>query len=162
MRQHHLRVVGHLVRLQPHRTGALAPADHEALAGRGHFRRHPEELAWGPFPVLAHLRDHALWTYAALQRMRSEDDPLIAPFERSDPPGRQLQTRLLGYALDGQVRGANALLSATAASVGRDETNRHGDVLGVGVRTVQHVLLREVAHLEDHLAQLDTLQGRVP
>lgn len=65
MRQHHRRTVGHLVRLRPHRTGKLAPANYQALAQRWHFRCHPEEPARGPFPVLAHLRDHALWTYLA-------------------------------------------------------------------------------------------------
>lgn len=127
------------------------------LARSGHFPGYAGELDWTPREVVGHLRDSARVFTDRLQRMRTEDVPLLGDFVPDDA------ARLAGYratpveVLADQLRTAQAALLATVAGLGAADLDRTGRHETDGDVTVAGLLRFLPAHQRDHAEQLTAL-----
>ena len=130
------------------------------LARSGHFPEYAAELDWTPREVVGHLRDSALVFTGRLRRLCTEDVPLLADFDPTEPD------RVAGYRatpvdrLADELRSAQASLLATVAALQPHDLDRAGRHETQGRVTVADLLHFLPAHQRDHADQLTALVGR--
>lgn len=138
-------------------TAVLRPDDRWRLVRSGHFPQYSAELDWTPLEVAGHLRDSARIFTERLQRLRSEDDPLLPDFV-TDAPRRLADYRATSPdTLVDQLRTTQAELLVAVAAVRAPDLERSGTHETDGPMTVADVLTFLPGHQRDHARQLGAL-----
>jgi hypothetical protein len=118
------------------------------------IRRRPAEGEWAIVEVVAHLADTEQRTLDRTQRMLSEEEPFLEPY---DPDALAIERAYLGMEMAGELDRFEALraeLASLLTGAGDASWQRAGEHGEHGRITVQQLAAHTAGEDADHLAQI--------